>query len=161
VALFSWSVVGSLRQSRIKGYKSDVQVTVMAEDWAMAPGDRADVFSYHRRLQKVRDFVNLNLCRPITLERAACVASLEPKYFSKYFKTKTGLTFTRWLHDQRIAKAEVMLQSSDTTIDETARALGYTSTRTFYRAFKNRTGVSPTAYRKRMRNPNRSSPDEE
>lgn len=105
---------------------------------------------YYPRLRAVREYVYEDLSRPISYTDAARVACLEPKYFSRFFKLKTGISFSCWLHDQRISKAMVILASEKIAISILAKEVGYNSERTFRRAFRQRTGMSPMDYRRRM-----------
>lgn len=108
-------------------------------------------FSYYPQLERARKFVLENLDRPIRLEEAAEAASLSPKYFSTLFKEKTGISFSDWLHDVRIARAREWLETRDFSITEVSRRVGYISARTFRRAFKKRMGMTPSDYKKHVR----------
>jgi len=82
-------------------------------------------FSYYQRLQRVQHFVESHITEPIRLEDAARVASLEPKYFSKFFKEKTGLAFSSWVHDQRIFRAMELLRTEEISISNLVAKVGY------------------------------------
>ena len=56
-----------------------------------------DAFSYYVRLGRLRSFVEIHYADPISLELAAEVATMEPRYFSKFFHDKTGVCFKDWL----------------------------------------------------------------
>ncbi len=88
-------------------------------------------FSYYARLSPVLRFVTANVAMPISLTAAAKLAGLERKYFSAFFHSKVGATFTEWVRILRVSRA----------ID----------VRTFERAFKRYMGVSPKAYRASVR----------
>lgn len=111
----------------------------------------APAFAYHPRLKRVDDFVSQHIADPIKLKDAARVAALEPKYFSKYFSQKAGITFTQWLHDKRIERAKKLLARESISIQRLAALSGYSNPRTFRRAFRIRTGLSPSAYRNEVR----------
>lgn len=108
------------------------------------------VFSYYPWLERVREYVLRHLDRPISLEEAADAASLTPKYFSAAFKEKTGISFSEWLHDVRIERARELLETQDLSITQVWRRVGYVSPRTFRRAFKKRTGSTPSDYKERV-----------
>lgn len=108
-------------------------------------------FSYYPRLKKVKEFVDQHLADPIGLQDAARIASLEPKYFSKWFKSVTGVGFSVWVHDLRVERATQLLRRRDFTISVVSRTVGYSSTRTFLRAFRERTGKTPSQYKRAAR----------
>ena len=53
-----------------------------------------EAFSYYARLSPVLRFVTANVAMPISLATAAKLAGLERKYFSAFFHSKVGATFT-------------------------------------------------------------------
>lgn len=111
----------------------------------------ASSLAYYPRLKRVDDFVSQHISDPIGLKDAARVAALEPKYFSKYFRQKAGITFSEWLHDKRIERAKEILMKESISIQRLAALSGYSNPRTFRRAFRIRTGLSPSAYRNQVR----------
>src|SRR5204863_5531509 len=56
-----------------------------------------EAFSYYARLSPVLRFVTANVAMPISLTAAAKLAGLERKYFSAFFHSKVGATFTEWV----------------------------------------------------------------
>ena len=113
--------------------------------------DGERVFSYYRRLQRVRRYVNENLAHKISLADAARVAGLERKYFSVFFKAKVGIGFRAWLASQRIARSEELLRSANRSVTEVAFSVGYRDLRTFERNFKRIHAETPREYKQRVR----------
>ncbi len=70
-------------------------------------------------------------------------------YVSRYIHAETGTTFRLLLREFRLEQAAEMLRSSECTIEEIVNAIGYTEASRFYRNFKERFGLTPTAYRER------------
>jgi AraC-like DNA-binding protein len=60
-----------------------------------------------------------------------------------------GLTFAMLLNEQRKESALAMLRSRERTVDDVASRLGYSNAANFTRAFRQWTGTTPTAYRRR------------
>lgn len=108
-------------------------------------------FHYYHRLRRVKEHVERALADDISLKSAARVAGLETKYFSSYFRQKTGRCFKHWLAEMRIEKAMHMMKSGDYTISEVAFAVGFRDLRTFERTFKKCIGTTPRAYRNSVR----------
>lgn len=116
------------------------------------------VFEYYARLGRVRDFVEDHVHERISLATAAAIATLEPKYFSAYFREKTGRCFSEWLTSVRVRKAMRLIRDRNITITRAAMSVGYRDLRTFERAFDRCTGMTPSAYRVEIR-PDRSRED--
>ncbi len=110
------------------------------------------LFSYYPALGRVRKHVEENCSEPITLAQAAKVAAMETTYFSAFFHQKVGLTFTDWLRRFRIKNAMLMMASENYSVCEVAFAVGFNDLRTFGRAFKRYTRLTPSEY-KRLTSP--------
>lgn len=108
-------------------------------------------FSYYARLQRVHRFVGTNFDRPIHLDDVARVAGCERTYFSRFFREKTGVTFTDWLSRFRVKKAVELLGEHNLSITELAGLVGYQDLRTFERSFKEIVGVTPVELKRRLR----------
>jgi len=100
----------------------------------------------NRRLRPVLWRVLSNLGQYLSAEQAARIASLERKYFSRFFRRETGFNFLWWNRELRIRLAAQSLHQTGRTIDSIALAVGYVDPTTFTRAFKKCCGVTPQAY---------------
>lgn len=110
-----------------------------------------DVFHYYARLQKVKHFVEENYSEEISLDRAAGIACMERTSFSRFFSTKVGVSFTQWLTKFRITKARDLMKRSNYSISEITHAVGFSDLRTFERAFKKLTDLTPMQFKKTIR----------
>ena len=110
-----------------------------------------EAFSYYHRLSAVLQVVTANVATPISLGAAAKLAGLERKYFSAFFRSKVGATFTEWLRVLRVCRAMELMCARDGSITRIAFAAGFQDVRTFERAFKRYLGVSPKVYRASVR----------
>ncbi len=116
-----------------------------------APNINEAAFAYYRRLRKVREFVESHLSEPISLKDAARIAAYEPTYFCAWFHRRAGLRFKEWVTHARLTKARELVRTTDCPLWEVARITGFPSIRTFERAFKKATQLSPRAYRALVR----------
>ena len=107
-----------------------------------------DAFDYYPRLTNVRNYVDQHLSENCTLHDAAQIACLEEKYFSAFFHEKTGICFSHWLARLRIEKAKEIIKKKHTTITEIASNVGFQDLRSFERAFKRYTGVTPRDFKR-------------
>src|SRR3954466_15994780 len=62
-----------------------------------------DSFAAHAPLQRLSNALRQNRKRGMTLAEAARIAGLEPAYFSRYFRQKTGKNFKAW-NDARLMR---------------------------------------------------------
>ena len=59
-----------------------------------------------RRLQRVKDLIETDLRKDLTIETLASEACLSPFHFARAFKAATGMTPQHYLTDRRIEKAK-------------------------------------------------------
>jgi AraC-like DNA-binding protein len=71
-------------------------------------------------------------------------------YFSRICKRVTGISPNAILIEARLEKARALLATSDLTIDQISVELGYNNVFYFSRQFKQKTGMSPSHYRKKF-----------
>ena len=69
-------------------------------------------------------------------------------HFSRLFKKATGLSPSLHFIRQRVAKAQQLLQETDSSILEIGMAVGYSSPSHFAQIFRRETGLSPSDYRR-------------
>lgn len=89
--------------------------------------------------------------RPLRVAEVASAVGLNPSYAMTLFRRKTGTTINQYLNRQRVAHAQRMLVTGDDGVTEIALAAGFGSISRFYEAFNEATGMSPKAFRRRVR----------
>lgn len=112
---------------------------------------RQRAFAFDERLARVREYCEANLDRKISLSKAATVAGLEYTYFSSYFHSTVGVRFGDWLRYRRVLRAQEMLRATKQPIAAVANACGFGNLRTFQRAFRRVSGMTPRAFRRETR----------
>ncbi|WP_218778500.1 helix-turn-helix domain-containing protein [Stenotrophomonas rhizophila] len=68
--------------------------------------------------------------------------------FTRHIRAATGTTFNQWLLEQRLARAQRLLETSDSSLDRVAQHAGFGSTESLRSHFNRAFGVSPAAYRR-------------
>lgn len=84
---------------------------------------------------------------PLDLEDIAAQVFLSPEYFRKLFKKMTGESVRTYLHGLRVDEACRLLTVTDMSIQDISIAVGYQDMKSFYQAFKQKTGKTPKEYR--------------
>lgn len=118
-------------------------VTEAVERWADLPGKREE-----DPIALAKSYVEDHLDQNITLAVVAEKLYLSPTYFSRLFKQRTNYTFSAWLAERRILRAQRYLDETNLSIADIATQVGYQEANSFTRLFKQTTGISPTEYRK-------------
>lgn len=83
-----------------------------------------------------------------TVQYCGLELGMSPNYLSDLLKKETGRTAIDHIHYFIIEKAKTTLLSSENTISEVAYDLGFEYPQYFSKLFKNKTGISPTEYRR-------------
>lgn len=73
--------------------------------------------------------------------------NLSPKYLSDCLKHLTGQTMQQLIHEKLIEQAKERLTSTALSVSEIAYQLGFEYSQSFSKLFKNKTKLTPTAYR--------------
>lgn len=100
--------------------------------------------------QKMKSYINDNLGRQLYLKNMAKAMFMSPFHLSRTFKRLTGQTIVDFIHEQRLTKAEELLLITPLNVTEIAGEVGFNDAAYFSTCFKNKTGMSPTQYRKKQ-----------
>jgi len=88
----------------------------------------------------------------MTLDDACRISKLSRSHFCYLFKKETNLSFIKFIRKRRIEKACLMLQDESFLIKEIFFNVGYRDYSNFIHDFKKITNVSPSEYRKIIKN---------
>lgn len=99
-------------------------------------------------LLSIINYINNDLAHNFTLKQLCSILSFHPNYFVRYFKGQMGVPPIEYIFNQRIIKAKKILQTTNDPIQTIATEVGFRSLAFFSRAFKQKTGFSPSEYRK-------------
>lgn len=92
---------------------------------------------------------------PMTVVAMTARAGMSGRTFLRRFKAATGLAPLEYLQSVRIEQARGLLERTRTPVSEIAWQVGYEDVSAFTRIFRTTTGITPGAYRKRFRLPER------
>lgn len=101
----------------------------------------------NNRLELLYDFVNREYTRHIALAEAANMVSMTEQAFSRFFKKKTGKTFTQFVNEHRLVHASRLLAEEPMGITDICYDSGFNNFSHFNKLFKKFSGKSPSQYR--------------
>lgn len=104
-------------------------------------------------IQKINTYIEMHY-NSVTLESLAEHVSMNPQYISKFYKLKTGTTFSDYLIGVKMKKAAELLGEIQFKTYEISDIVGYKNPKNFTRTFKNFYGMSPRQYRNESSTPN-------
>ncbi|OGF45712.1 MAG: hypothetical protein A2452_13300 [Candidatus Firestonebacteria bacterium RIFOXYC2_FULL_39_67] len=111
----------------------------------------SDSMDLKDKMEKVKGFIERNYLKKITLNDAANVVGLSPKYLSRMFQVKLKMGFSDYKLNLKINKSKEFLKKTGYNVDQIAYKLAYENSESFIRQFKKITGSTPTEYRKRVK----------
>jgi AraC family transcriptional regulator of arabinose operon len=112
-----------------------------------------------RRIELIASKIKANTAAPWDIPALAALVNLSPSRFRHLFKQETGTTPAQYLKEFRLRKAEKMLRTTFLSIKQILEQVGIASNTHFVRDFRQKYGMTPTAYRrsiKRKRKQNRA-----
>ena len=100
-------------------------------------------------LKRILNYCNKHYAEPLPLDRLSRELSMGKHHISHIFSKKLNSSFSDYVNGLRINQAVLKLTSApESSITDIAYECGFSSTRTFNRAFVKYTGISPREYRK-------------
>lgn len=102
----------------------------------------------YKRLAVVRDWIEDNFSRQLTLQELSEIAAMNHQHFLRLFTKVFHQTPHQYIIDRRIAEAKQLLLDPGMAVADVCLAVGWDSLGTFSQLFKQRTGLTPGEYRK-------------
>ncbi|WP_409062720.1 helix-turn-helix domain-containing protein [Streptomyces sp. SYP-A7185] len=99
-------------------------------------------------LGPVLDWARARLDRPLTVDDLARRAAMSPRTLYRRLQAATGATPLQWLLNQRLARAQSLLESTSAPIDKIAELSGLGTANNLRHHFLKQVGVSPGDYRR-------------
>lgn len=103
---------------------------------------------YASRMNRVLEYIQTNLDRPISLDKLADIACFSPYHFHRIFSGMIGESLRSYIKRLRLERAAVTLKRSDERVTDIALNAGFATHESFTRAFNSMFGISPLAFRK-------------
>lgn len=133
----------------------DIEVTkqVIEKFLGTRRGDPGlDAIDPAQKIDRVKDFIQRNIFKKVTLEDAALAVCLSSKYLSRIFKEYAGEGFNEFKLKLKMNEAKNLLTTTGYTVEQITDKLGYGTAESFIRQFKKNVRKTPGAFRKTARN---------
>ena len=105
-----------------------------------------------KSIRECCDYIRVNVRKPLTVQEIAGQMGYTTYYFTKKFNREMGIKVTDYIKQARIEYAKVALITTDQSIQEISDSLQFGSRNYFSKVFHAIVGVTPAAYRERLRN---------
>ena len=96
-------------------------------------------------------YIDTRLHTPIKIKALADAIGISTTYLLELFKERIGISPKQYINRQRINMSKIMLRTTEFSITEIARSVGYDDVLSFSRFFSKEAHISPSDYRKRAR----------
>lgn len=111
------------------------------------PSDTFDV-----QFLKVVDYIEKHLSEPITLDDLSSLVHFNKSYLIERFKEIWGVPPMKYVNWMRVERAKELLTTTNATITDISREVGFQSIHYFSRFFKGKENMTPQDYRTKYAN---------
>jgi len=116
--------------------------------YALTKREEQKANKYELLITKVKAYINENYhLRTLQLSDVASHVNMSSSHLSTIFNQETGMSYTEYLSEVRIARAKELLATSTLRSAEISYEVGFNDPHYFYNIFKKVTGMTSSAYR--------------
>lgn len=99
-------------------------------------------------IQKAHDILTKEACKPPTIKNLSKMVFLNEQKLKAGFSAKYHMSISQYTNSIRVTIAENLLSTTELSIDEISKTLGYNHSANFIKMFKKIHGKTPLAFRK-------------
>jgi AraC family transcriptional regulator len=103
------------------------------------------------QIKRVKDFIENELDRSISVHALSCITSLSPSHFAHAFRTSFGIAPHRYIVFCRLRRATNLIMNGDLSLCEIALTCGFADQPHLCRIFKRHFAQAPVAWRRQKR----------
>ncbi|MES2197917.1 MAG: helix-turn-helix domain-containing protein [Pseudomonadota bacterium] len=104
-------------------------------------------------ITRCQDYIAQNYQRQDVMMALAEHSGLPKRSFDRRFRAATGYSPLGYVQTLRIEEAKQLLETTETSIEDICREVGYEDVASFRRLFRKQAGVSPKDYRRKFQLP--------
>ena len=135
----------SINEVKQMGYINVLLGTVMESIFFENSGAAATDTS-----SRILFYINENFKNELTLDTISAEFGYNKSYISRFFKSCFGIGISQYVTSLRLKNALILMNEGKYSVTQCALESGFTSMRTFYRAFENEFHCSPREHMRRM-----------
>lgn len=105
----------------------------------------------YRKIEQIAAFLSEQYRQPIVLDDLCARFYVSKYYLCRCFKEATGVTINEYLNHCRLRAAERLLRETSLRITDVMEESGFSTMTHFEQSFRRRTGLTPTAWRRKNR----------
>ena len=109
------------------------------------------------RLAEVADYITENYTLELNQKEVAEMFGFSSSYLSKLFKKKANINYKAFVEEVRVVNAHREMMNTDHSLCDIAFNNGFPNNKSFIKAFKTHYGMTPSEYRKKTKNDNKSN----
>lgn len=102
------------------------------------------------RLSELMETIRLTIGASHTIASMAALVGMSERTFQRRFQAFTGIAVMQWLIQERVARSCLLLETTDSSLDQIADATGFGVAEAMRYHFRKSLAVSPAEYRKRF-----------
>ena len=103
-----------------------------------------------QKLHQVLTYLSENYQYNVSMQEIADMCGMNYYHFSRFFKKITNRNFNEYLLEMRLNCAQKKLLQSDKSVSEIAMECGFEYVSYFIQKFKNKNGITPREYQKKI-----------
>lgn len=132
--------------------KAEALVNLLLAEYISASSPKKKTFTAGGlsavKLNRVKDFINENSEKNISLKTLASIADISSYHFLRTFKSETGVTPHQYVIERRVERAKALLADKRLTLAEIAYSVGFSSQSHMTDCFRRFVGATPGKFRK-------------
>jgi len=143
-------IIGEHRKENLRELLKELK----SKHWKHIPLEKfgIDRKKVSKRIIDAVNFVEISEIASCSIVNIAGHLGISPGYFSQEFKRETGLSFRSFMQKVLNYYEETILSKASISTKSISQILGYSELSSFSRSFKKRQGISPSEFRKKVKN---------
>jgi len=116
--------------------------------YSLADDDKSTVMLQRSDISLLAEYIRENCTKNLHLDNFTDKVNLSKHHLIRIFSRQMGMSPYKFMHMCRINRAQLLLRSTDMTVEQIAFEVGYNDSVVFIRHFKTFNNTTPAAYRK-------------
>lgn len=116
--------------------------------YSLADEDKTTLQLQRTDITNLVEFIRSNCTKPLHLNDFTDITNLSKHHLIRTFSRQMGIPPYKFLHMCRINRAQLLLRSTDMTVEQIAYEVGYNDSVVFIRHFRSFNNTTPAVYRK-------------